>query len=79
MLVILMLMIVGLINGYWLIFSIWMCAHPVYQGHYWQLRFYAHLTISILLCVDLVRRFGPLFSPKRGDRARVGWPGPRHG
>jgi len=39
---------VTLMNGYLLSYSFWMCAHPLYQATYWQIRFYIHLGVGAL-------------------------------
>lgn len=48
MLLLLFLSAATLVNGYWLSYSFWMCAHPLYQVSYWQIRFYLHLGLGNL-------------------------------
>jgi hypothetical protein len=41
--------IVGLISLYQTAFSLWMCAHPVYQSLEWQHRFYLRLATTVVI------------------------------
>jgi hypothetical protein len=39
----------GLVSLYQTLFTLWMCAHPVYQSQEWQTRFYIRLSTTVVI------------------------------
>lgn len=38
----------GVISVYWLLFAIWMTAHPLYDSPMWRVRVYERLGVTVL-------------------------------
>ena len=47
----------GIVSVYYLLFSIWMTAHPLYDSQAWQIRVYERFGITaldVLICVGSI-------------------------
>jgi hypothetical protein len=60
---------IGAVSAYQTLFSLWMCAHPVYQSVEWQHRFYLRLITTIIIGVLWLACVIWLVLKKRRSRA----------
>lgn len=58
----------GPISAYWLLFAIWMTAHPLYDSEAWRMRVYQGFAITVLDGVVWVGSIVWLFRISIGNR-----------
>jgi hypothetical protein len=56
----------GMISVYWLLFALWMTAHPLYDSPAWRIRVYERFAITVLDAVIWVASIIWLFRIETG-------------
>lgn len=57
----------GMVSFYWLAFSIWMTAHPLYDSHVWEHRVYVRFAITVADAIVWIASVILLFRLRSSD------------